>query len=38
MGMVLDTKEFGCDGSLIILSDVNESEEAFGDIDFKVLS
>ena len=37
MGMVLDTKEFGGDGSPIILSDITGSEDASGDMDFKVL-
>ncbi|EXB68042.1 Polyribonucleotide nucleotidyltransferase [Morus notabilis] len=36
MGMVLDTKEFGGDGSPIILSDITGSEDASGDMDFKV--
>lgn len=37
MGMVLDTKEFGGDGSPIILCDITGSEDASGDMDFKVL-
>nr|DAD29142.1 TPA_asm: hypothetical protein HUJ06_030610 [Nelumbo nucifera] len=36
MGMVLDTKEFGGDGSPLILSDITGSEDASGDMDFKV--
>ncbi|ONK65052.1 uncharacterized protein A4U43_C07F33010 [Asparagus officinalis] len=36
MGMVLDTKEFGGDGSPLILSDISGSEDASGDMDFKV--
>ncbi|XP_062113893.1 polyribonucleotide nucleotidyltransferase 1, chloroplastic isoform X2 [Humulus lupulus] len=36
MGLVLDTKEFGGDGSPIILSDITGSEDASGDMDFKV--
>ncbi|KAL5539031.1 hypothetical protein UlMin_043691 [Ulmus minor] len=36
MGMVLDTQEFGGDGSPIILSDITGSEDASGDMDFKV--
>ena len=35
--MVLDTKEFGGDGSPIILSNITGSEDASGDMDFKVL-
>lgn len=37
MGMVLDTKEFGGDGTPLILSDILGSEDASGDMDFKVL-
>ena len=37
MGMVLDTKEFGGDGTPLILSDITGSEDATGDIDFKVI-
>lgn len=37
MGMVLDTKEFGGDGTPLILSDITGSEDASGDMDFKVL-
>jgi len=37
MGMVLDTKEFGGDGTPLILSDIVGSEDASGDMDFKVL-
>ncbi|KAL3637032.1 Purine nucleoside phosphorylase [Castilleja foliolosa] len=36
MGMVLDTKEFGGDGTPLILSDITGSEDASGDMDFKV--
>ncbi|GKV30518.1 hypothetical protein SLEP1_g39322 [Rubroshorea leprosula] len=36
MGMVLDTKEFGGDGAPLILSDITGSEDASGDMDFKV--
>ncbi|XP_027930453.1 probable polyribonucleotide nucleotidyltransferase 1, chloroplastic [Vigna unguiculata] len=36
MGMVLDTKEFGGDGTPLILSDIVGSEDASGDMDFKV--
>ncbi|KAJ8423513.1 hypothetical protein Cgig2_030225 [Carnegiea gigantea] len=36
MGMVLDTKEFGGDGTPLILSDITGSEDAFGDMDLKV--
>ncbi|XP_047315408.1 polyribonucleotide nucleotidyltransferase 1, chloroplastic [Impatiens glandulifera] len=36
MGMVLDTKEFGGDGTPLILSDITGSEDAAGDMDFKV--
>nr|GMC81898.1 probable polyribonucleotide nucleotidyltransferase 1, chloroplastic [Ipomoea batatas] len=35
MGMVLDTKEFGGDGTPLILSDITGSEDASGDMDFK---
>lgn len=37
MGMVLDTKEFGGDGTPLILSDITGGEDASGDMDFKVL-
>lgn len=37
MGMVLDTKEFGGDGTPLILSDITGSEDASGDMDFKVI-
>ena len=37
MGMVLDTKEFGGDGTPLILSDISGSEDASGDMDLKVL-
>ncbi|KAM7500051.1 hypothetical protein LguiA_024465 [Lonicera macranthoides] len=36
MGMVLDTKEVGGDGTPLILSDITGSEDASGDMDFKV--
>lgn len=36
MGLVLDTKEFGGDGMPLILSDITGSEDASGDMDFKV--
>ncbi|XP_050244948.1 polyribonucleotide nucleotidyltransferase 1, chloroplastic isoform X2 [Quercus robur] len=36
MGMVLDTQEFGGDGTPLILSDIIGSEDASGDMDFKV--
>ncbi|KAF6134236.1 hypothetical protein GIB67_010035 [Kingdonia uniflora] len=36
MGMVLDTQEFGGDGTALILSDITGSEDASGDMDFKV--
>ncbi|KAI3924401.1 hypothetical protein MKW98_032602 [Papaver atlanticum] len=36
MGMVLDTQEFGGDGQPLILSDITGSEDASGDMDFKV--
>lgn len=38
MGMVLDTQEFGGDGTPLILSDITGSEDASGDMDFKVMS
>jgi len=37
MGMVLDTKEFGGDGTPLILSDIVGAEDASGDMDFKVV-
>jgi len=37
MGLVLDTKEFGGDGTPLILSDIVGSEDASGDMDFKVV-
>lgn len=37
MGMVLDTDEFGGDGTPLILSDITGSEDASGDMDFKVI-
>lgn len=36
MGMVLDTDEFGGDGTPLILSDITGGEDASGDMDFKV--
>ncbi|CAH9112522.1 unnamed protein product [Cuscuta epithymum] len=36
MGMVLDTKEFGGNVTPLILSDITGSEDASGDMDFKV--
>ncbi|VVA36258.1 PREDICTED: polyribonucleotide nucleotidyltransferase [Prunus dulcis] len=36
MGMVLETEEFGGDGAPLILSDITGSEDASGDMDFKV--
>ncbi|KAI5013458.1 probable polyribonucleotide nucleotidyltransferase 1, chloroplastic [Hordeum vulgare subsp. vulgare] len=36
MGLVLDTHEFGGDGTPLILSDITGSEDASGDMDFKV--
>ncbi|XP_017701138.2 probable polyribonucleotide nucleotidyltransferase 1, chloroplastic [Phoenix dactylifera] len=36
MGMVLDTKGFGGDGTPLILSDISGSEDASGDMDLKV--
>ncbi|KAJ0982572.1 hypothetical protein J5N97_010827 [Dioscorea zingiberensis] len=36
MGMVLDTKEFGGDGTPLILSDISGSEDASGDMDLKI--
>ncbi|KAL3632666.1 Purine nucleoside phosphorylase [Castilleja foliolosa] len=36
MGMVLDTKEFGGDGTPLILSDITGGEDASGDMDFKI--
>ncbi|GMP98250.1 hypothetical protein CsSME_00046210 [Camellia sinensis var. sinensis] len=35
MGLVLDTHEFGGDGTPLILSDITGSEDASGDMDFK---
>ncbi|KAI7986504.1 hypothetical protein LOK49_LG14G01748 [Camellia lanceoleosa] len=37
MGLVLDTKEFGEDGTPLIIYDITGSEDASGDMDFKVL-
>lgn len=36
MGMVFDTKDCGGDGTPLILSDIIGSEDALGDMDFKV--
>ncbi|KAL4377454.1 hypothetical protein GQ457_02G030490 [Hibiscus cannabinus] len=36
MGLVLDTHEFGGDGTPLILSDITGAEDASGDMDFKV--
>ncbi|KAK8952628.1 hypothetical protein KSP40_PGU003714 [Platanthera guangdongensis] len=36
MGLVLDTEEFGGDGTPLILSDISGSEDASGDMDLKV--
>ncbi|KAM3366164.1 hypothetical protein ACQJBY_015580 [Aegilops geniculata] len=36
MGLVLDTQEFGGDGTPLILSDITGSEDASGDMDLKV--
>lgn len=36
MGLVLETKEFGGDGTPLILSDITGAEDASGDMDFKV--
>ncbi|XP_075473641.1 putative polyribonucleotide nucleotidyltransferase 1, chloroplastic isoform X2 [Primulina tabacum] len=36
MGMVLNTEEFGGDGTPLILSDITGGEDASGDMDFKV--
>jgi len=36
MGLVLDTQEFGGDGSPLILSDITGAEDASGDMDLKV--
>ncbi|KAM7279265.1 hypothetical protein ACFE04_006399 [Oxalis oulophora] len=36
MGLVLETEEFGGDGTPLILSDISGSEDASGDMDFKV--
>lgn len=36
MGLVLDTKEFGGDGTPLVLSDITGGEDASGDMDFKV--
>ncbi|AQK56267.1 Polyribonucleotide nucleotidyltransferase 1 chloroplastic [Zea mays] len=37
MGLVLDTQEFGGDGSPLILSDITGAEDASGDMDLKVV-
>ncbi|KAK8549149.1 hypothetical protein V6N13_063545 [Hibiscus sabdariffa] len=36
MGLVLDTHEFGGNGTPLILSDITGAEDASGDMDFKV--
>lgn len=36
MGLILNTKECGGDGEPLILSDILGSEDALGDMDFKV--
>lgn len=36
MGLVMDTEEFGGDGTPLILSDITGAEDASGDMDFKV--
>jgi polyribonucleotide nucleotidyltransferase len=36
IGLVLDTKEFGGEGTPLILSDIAGSEDAYGDMEFKV--
>ena len=36
MGLILNTKDCGGDGEPIILSDILGSEDALGDMDFKV--
>ncbi|XP_020590049.1 probable polyribonucleotide nucleotidyltransferase 1, chloroplastic isoform X2 [Phalaenopsis equestris] len=36
MGLVLETEEFGGDGTPLILSDISGSEDASGDMDLKV--
>ncbi|XP_008680659.1 probable polyribonucleotide nucleotidyltransferase 1, chloroplastic [Zea mays] len=36
MGLVLDTQEFGGDGSPLILSDITGAEDASGDMDLKI--
>lgn len=36
MGLILDTKEGGGDGEPLILTDILGSEDALGDMDFKV--
>eukprot|EP00252_Welwitschia_mirabilis_P003848 TRINITY_DN13922_c0_g1_i1.p1 TRINITY_DN13922_c0_g1~~TRINITY_DN13922_c0_g1_i1.p1 ORF type:complete len:929 (-),score=199.69 TRINITY_DN13922_c0_g1_i1:341-3127(-) len=36
MGMIFDTRECGGDGRPVILSDIIGSEDALGDMDFKV--
>ncbi|KAJ7976440.1 putative Polyribonucleotide nucleotidyltransferase [Quillaja saponaria] len=36
MGLVMETQEFGGDGTPLILSDITGSEDASGDMDFKV--
>ncbi|KAG0478970.1 hypothetical protein HPP92_013689 [Vanilla planifolia] len=36
MGLVLDTEEYGGDGTPLVLSDISGSEDASGDMDLKV--
>ncbi len=36
MGLILNTREWGGDGDPVILSDILGSEDALGDMDFKV--
>lgn len=36
MGLILNTREYGGDGEPLILSDILGSEDALGDMDFKV--
>jgi polyribonucleotide nucleotidyltransferase len=36
MGLILNTRECGGDGEPLILSDILGSEDALGDMDFKV--
>lgn len=37
MGLILNTRECGGDGEPVILSDILGSEDALGDMDFKVI-